>query len=502
MTQWSPFDNHIQVGIDWDISPANPTHSDTSVRVTWKYYIQTDGYSFNDDETLHEDCTNWGGRADSFHNGSSGGVVHVGSHTETYGISSNSGTVHASCNLTGVWNGATPSKSVDVNLPNRPDAPIDTPSAGENVQVSNITSDGATITWSPPTSNGGDAVDNYEYQISQSSGFPNPVDGTTGSGDVRTYTFTNFMANTTYYTRVRAHNSAGWGAWTSATASSFTTLGTGPDTPGTPQLTSRSQTSISIGWSAASSNGGGTVTYFAELSSDPNFTTITSTYTGTLTSCSFSGLTPGTVYYFQVQSQNSKGSSAFSTSNSGATLPSLVYNDSGDFVSHLNNLAGAVADKFIHLGTFAARGRTSMANLANGVTWQDPQTQIETCTQPDPPLYTGGSTDTFVIQYPGTYFIEFAQGITGGWGQPLEMGISVNGSLSQSTLSVKGGSDAVFGDVTNAHNTGVVLTTVRKLDVGDTVGFRVNQTTGTSKGVNTLGGGDLTMKCRITMIGF
>lgn len=113
--------------------------------------------------------------------------------------------------------GGTPSYVLPVTVPKRPAAVPTAPS----ISVGNITQTTALITIAAPSSNGGAAIDQYTTQISAVSNFATLHDSwtTTGVGNIGT---TDLIPGTTYYTRVRAHNSAGFSPY-SATAS-FTTL--------------------------------------------------------------------------------------------------------------------------------------------------------------------------------------------------------------------------------------------------------------------------------------
>jgi hypothetical protein len=76
-----------------------------------------------------------------------------------------------------------------------------------------------------------------------------------------------------------------------------------PSTPGTPTLSSKTDTSVSIAWTAPTDNGGTAITgYYIEYSTD-NFATSSNT-TSTTTSKTITGLTANTTYKFRVYAQN------------------------------------------------------------------------------------------------------------------------------------------------------------------------------------------------------
>lgn len=505
MTSWGGYDGHLRVGIDWTISPSSPSHSDTSVSVTWRYYVDTDGWNFDDDETLHESATNWGGTADGFHNGSSGSAILVGTHQETYGISYNSGNVSASANLTGAYNGATPSHSVTVSLPNRP---VATPSNGEGVTASSITTSSALLSWGAPDDNGGADVDEYELQVSTGSGFSSPAyDVTFSETGSASHTATGLNANTTYYARVRAHNSAGWGDWTSSTACKFTTSAGTPSTPLSLAYSTRSQTTMTVTWRASSTNGGGSITYTVECSPASDFSVSELVGNPTDTTYEFTGLTPDTPYYFRVKAVNSGGTSGWSSLLTEATLATNTYSDDGDLMTMIQNFASAVADKFVHLGTFVHRGRTTETVWPNAVTtypWMNVQVG-SLCTQPDPPTWNSGASNgvtQIVINYPGTYLIEYAQRFPGNVGGDFEQLIYVNSAPAPLSTSGKGGTSQPVKVATNEHGAMRTISCVRKLGVGDTVGFGIFNNEGASDNDSTANNSDLFCWARVTMIGF
>lgn len=83
-----------------------------------------------------------------------------------------------------------------------PDAPILTGSEGSG-QV--------TISWQEPANNGS-AIDRYQIDRSVGSGWST----LSSSHTSRSYTDTGLTNGTSYTYRVRAHNSTGWGAWSSS----------------------------------------------------------------------------------------------------------------------------------------------------------------------------------------------------------------------------------------------------------------------------------------------
>lgn len=497
---WGAYNGHLRVGIDAVISPSSPSHSDTTVDCTWKFYVDSDGWNFNDTETLHYSGDGFGTIDNTFNNNSSGGSILVGTHKETYGISYNSGSKSAQANLTGAYNGATPSNSHTVNLPNRP---IAAPSAGEDVAAGSVTSNGVTLTWQVPNDDGGDAVDNYEVQISAGSGFASPIVDHTMGNTTRSYATTALAANTGYYARVRAHNSAGWGDWTSSTFCHFTTLAGLPGTPGTPIETARTTTSLSIGWGASAQNGGGTVTYTAQISTTSTFTTILQTYTGTATSTTFTALTANTTYYMRVRGTNSLGTSPWTPTLTHATAPVSVYTDSGDYVTLVNNLASAVADKLVHLGITMWRGKTGSTTVPSGTDTAISMGTLIATRGPDAPTYSGNLTNNadYVIAYPGVYEIEFAFRFDEAVGSRQNLYIYINGVNSPSSTSPKGGiaeGFAAYGANAAAPLRSVRIT--RRLDVGDTVGWGIWQGTGAAQPAPAVG--NLYAWGKVTLVGF
>src|SRR5262249_24572170 len=136
------------------------------------------------------------------------------------------------------------------------------------------------------------------------------------------YNDTGLLPQTKHTYRVRAFNSAGTSAYSNR--SEATTQAVPPAAPSNLTTAAASSSQINLSWSDNSANEDGfrleRCNYPASSCLDANFTQIAQTAPN-VTSVNDTGLLAGTTYTYRVRAFNSAGSSSYSSSVEGSTLP-------------------------------------------------------------------------------------------------------------------------------------------------------------------------------------
>jgi subtilisin-like proprotein convertase family protein len=171
------------------------------------------------------------------------------------------------------------------------------------------------LSWTAPTSNGGDPIISYNIYEGTSSGGETLLQST--GSTATTYTSTGLTNGTTYYFEVTAVTLVGEGPISNEASATPATL------PGAPTGLSATgeNTQVALTWSAPANNGGPAVTsynvYEGTSSGGETFLTNVSGTSSTAT-----GLTNGTKYFFEVTAVNGVGEGP--VSNEASAVPASV----------------------------------------------------------------------------------------------------------------------------------------------------------------------------------
>lgn len=160
-----------------------------------------------------------------------------------------------------------------------------------------------TLAWGAVTDAGVGGV-TYWVESSRQSSFT-VIDAASGWIASTSYTFTRLDDGTTYYYRVRASDALGQTSGNSATRSSTQDASPPPVPAMVPLNTITGGTAIAVGWGAVADATSGGVTYYAEYSATPTFSTVlgNSGWTSSRSWVIFS-LSNGVTYYFHVKSRD------------------------------------------------------------------------------------------------------------------------------------------------------------------------------------------------------
>ncbi|MCP4222633.1 MAG: fibronectin type III domain-containing protein, partial [Actinomycetia bacterium] len=150
------------------------------------------------------------------------------------------------------------------------------------------------VAWTAPP-NTGSAIDDYELEIGGGRSSVQPV------GTQTSYTWPGLSNGAGYQFRVRAHNGAGWGEWSTWSATEHPLRE--PDAPAAPTV-QRGQQFLDITWPAPADNGDPISNYEIRIAGTGQ---TFSTGNGSTTSHRWSNLTNGVLYSFEVRAENRAG---------------------------------------------------------------------------------------------------------------------------------------------------------------------------------------------------
>ncbi len=201
-----------------------------------------------------------------------------------------------------------PSNVLEVATPDGP------PVAPSNLSATNVTQTSLTLNWQDNSNN----ELGFTVEMASDIGFTNILQTVTTSANAVSQGFSGLIPSTTYYFRVNAFNGVGTSAW-SAPLVAATSPATIPLPPTNLTTSNVTQTSITLNWVDNSNNESG---FTVQIATNNGFTQNLQTFTTgpNATSYVFTGLTPGTKYYFRVASFNAAGQSLWAPAINDKTL--------------------------------------------------------------------------------------------------------------------------------------------------------------------------------------
>ena len=208
------------------------------------------------------------------------------------------------------WSASASATTNDAADPPVPGAPSVTSVTGGSQQVS--------VSWSPPSSNGGAAITHYRWRRRTGSG--SWTEGPDLAASPTSATISSLKASTSYQVQVRAKNSAGWGPWSrSRTGTTTAAIPRVPGDSGVPRVVGGNWR-VFVSWTAPSSNGGAAITHYQlrHRTGSRSWTT-GSDLAASSTSKTITGLAASTSYQVQVRAKNSAGYGPWSPPGTGTT---------------------------------------------------------------------------------------------------------------------------------------------------------------------------------------
>lgn len=177
----------------------------------------------------------------------------------------------------------------------------------------------ATISWTPPTDNGGIPITSYNIYVynATTSAFVAEVTGVTSNPA----TITGLTNGVSYNFDVTAVNADGESA--PSAPSNTVTPSTVPGAPTAVTSSEGSSSNINVSWTAPASNGGSALTSYNIYVYNATNTTLVEEITGlsaASTTASITGLTIGTSYDFTVSAVNANGEGVQSAPSNATTL--------------------------------------------------------------------------------------------------------------------------------------------------------------------------------------
>lgn len=179
------------------------------------------------------------------------------------------------------------------------------------------------------------------------------------------------------------------------------TPSTVPDAP-TNVAGTHGNTQVTLTWTIPSSDGGATIDYYTAMANTGSVSTYQSTLGSTISSYTYTSLTNGTPYTFQISAHNLSGDSAFS-----AASPAITPSTTPDAPT---NLQGTFGDAQVAL-TWSAPSVTGGAAISSYTVAYTTDNVVSTLFSPS--FTTTSGTVTGLTNGVSTFFFVYATNLNG-----------------------------------------------------------------------------------------
>jgi hypothetical protein len=309
--QTGSYSGHLRLRARVDVGDPGP--NTTSVTVRLRVWVGTDGWNFNDGQTVS--FSGWKSGSQNFTNNLSSGEKEVIDKSWSHSVGSSAVNRSFSAKLSGnSATGSSPSVSVSFRVESRAVSPPNPPSAS-SMQVWRDGGDDYDplhrLNWGNSTNNNGDSVNQWTLQIDDNDTFNTPIQALNPSAGARSHVTGVMDRGNRYWWRIRGWNSAGAGPWR---VSSFTVGAIAPKAPVISGTSDVTKDSVTLSWSTVN-NGGADYTHsYVQMRKVGTSTLVVDGAAGwTGTTRSVSGLSPNTQYEWRIRVNNGVGWSDYSS---------------------------------------------------------------------------------------------------------------------------------------------------------------------------------------------
>lgn len=248
------------------------------------------------------------------------------------------------------------------------------------------------------------------------------------NGTALTFTGSGLTANTGYDVYVYSYNNSGcYGPVFNTTApltSTFTTCAAATGAPGTPTVSSLSDTTLNVAWTASST---ASVNYILEVATNSSFTSYVSGYNnvnvGTALTANLTGLTANTPYYIRVRAALGSCYSTNTAYLTTATICSTVTTFTQNF-----DASTSLPSCWVKVGS------TGTANIQASSSQSSPNCLY---------MYSSSSSSRAVVSMPpvsnagaNTHWLKFSYRANFTVGETIEVGYLTNPSDASTFVSV------------------------------------------------------------------